>query len=288
MALTEESIEKPLAEKIGVLVIVLLPFVATLYAIVMLWQQYVTALDLVLMLVFYVVSGLGITVGFHRLLTHKSFETSPVVKGLLLITGTMAVEGDPISWASAHIQHHAHSDKENDPHSPMEGLWHAHIGWMFNHKSRTAIYGKWLYKDPVIVWVSRTWLIWVALGFVIPFAIGGWSGLLWGGLVRVFLTHHITWSVNSICHTFGNRPYNTADASRNNWLVGLLAFGEGWHNNHHAFPRSAFHGLRWWQIDISAYLIRAMEALGLVWNVQRVRPEQERRLNAQTLKVSVE
>lgn len=277
MAQLETPFEKSFAEKIAVLVIVLVPFIGTLYAIVLLWQRYVNGLDIALMLIFYVLSGLGITVGYHRMLTHKSFETSAPVKALLLIMGTMAVEGNPIHWASSHIQHHAHSDDEDDPHSPLVGLWHAHIGWMFQHRARPDIYGKWLYKDPVIVWVDRTWVVWVALGLVIPFAIAGWTGLLWGGLVRIFLTHHITWSVNSICHTFGNRPYKTTDASRNNWLVGLLAFGEGWHNNHHAFPRSAFHGLRWWQIDISAYLIRAMEVTGLVWNVQRVKPDQERK-----------
>lgn len=288
MTTNTEKFEKTLGEKIAVLVIVLVPFLGTLYAIMLLWQRYVGWLDLTLMFGLYLLSGLGITVGYHRLLTHKSFETSPVMKALLLIFGTMAVEGNPINWASAHIQHHAHSDQEDDPHSPLEGLWHSHIGWMFQHASNPKVYGKWLYKDPVVVWVDRTWLVWVVLGFVLPLAIGGWSGLLWGGLVRVFLTHHITWSVNSICHTFGNRPFNTTDASRNNWLVGLLAFGEGWHNNHHAFPRSAFHGLRWWQIDLSAYLIRAMEATGLIWNVYRITPEDEHKRSMQTVKAGAD
>jgi len=125
--------------------------------------------------------------------------------------------------------------------------------------------------------LPRTWWIWGILGVAIPFAIGGWSGLLWGGLVRICLTHHVTWSVNSICHTFGGRPYVTKDASRNNWLVGLLAFGEGWHNNHHAFPRSAFHGMEWWQFDLSSWLIRGMEATNLVWNVHRIKPDEKRK-----------
>jgi stearoyl-CoA desaturase (Delta-9 desaturase) len=267
--------DKPLAEKIGVLAIVVIPLVATIYAIVLLWQRYVGPTDLALLLTFYVLSGLGITVGFHRLLTHKSFETFAPIKGFFLACGCMALEGNPIAWASYHIQHHAHSDQEDDPHSPLEGLWHSHIGWMFLSKPRTEVYGTWLHKDPVVVFMDRTWLLWAALGFVIPFAIGGWSGLLWGGLVRVFLMHHVTWSVNSICHTFGNRMFNTKDASRNNWLVGLLALGEGWHNNHHAFPRAAFHGMRWWQVDISAYLIRTLEATRLAWKVYRVKPEDE-------------
>lgn len=277
---TEPKLEKSPLEKFVVLLIVLLPFLGTIYAMVMLWQQYVDWLDVTLMFTLYVISGLGITIGFHRMLTHKSFETSRPLKALFLIMGCMALEGDPISWASTHIQHHAHSDDEEDPHSPLEGLWHSHVGWLFTHKNNIEMYGKWLTKDPTIVWVSKTWYLWAALGILIPTLIAGWSGLIWGGLVRIFLTHHITWSVNSICHTFGRRDYNTRDASRNNFIVGLLAFGEGWHNNHHAFPRSAFHGLRWWQIDISAYIIRALEKLGLVWNVYRVKPEDQRKRQA--------
>lgn len=267
----EPQLEKSLGEKIGVLIIVALPFLATIYAMVMLWNRAVDWLDVTLMLVFYVISGLGITVGYHRMLTHKSFETHSWLKRLFLIMGSMAFEGSPIAWASTHIQHHAHSDGEDDPHSPLEGLWHAHMGWLFHHKENVDVYGTWLKRDPDVVWASRTWLLWAGLGLLIPFLIAGWSGLIWGGLVRVFLTHHVTWSVNSICHTFGGRDYQTRDASRNNFIVGLLAFGEGWHNNHHAFPRSAFHGLRWWQIDISAYVIRGLEATGLVWNVYRVK-----------------
>lgn len=270
---TEPKLEKSPLEKFVVLLIVVLPFLGTIYAMVMLWQQYVDWLDVTLMLVLYVISGLGITIGFHRMLTHKSFETSRPLKALFLIMGCMALEGDPTSWASTHIQHHAHSDDEDDPHSPLEGLWHSHVGWLFTHKNNIEMYGKWLTKDPTVVWVTKTWYVWAALGIIIPTLIAGWSGLIWGGLVRIFLTHHITWSVNSICHTFGRRDYNTRDASRNNFIVGLLAFGEGWHNNHHAFPRSAFHGLQWWQIDISAYIIRALEKVGLVWNVHRVKLE---------------
>jgi stearoyl-CoA desaturase (delta-9 desaturase) len=269
----QPAYEKPLAVKLAVLAVVVIPFLGVLYAIVMLWQQWVTWLDIGLMVGLYVLSGLGITIGFHRMLTHKAFETSQPMKAFWMIMGCLALEGDPTSWASTHIQHHAHSDDEDDPHSPLEGLWHSHVGWLFVHKNNTNVYGTWLKKDPTVIWVSKTWLIWAALGIIIPTLIAGWSGLIWGGLVRIFLTHHITWSVNSICHTFGTRDYQTRDASRNNFIVGLFAFGEGWHNNHHAFPRSAFHGLRWWQVDISGYIITAMEKLGLVWNVQRVKEE---------------
>jgi stearoyl-CoA desaturase (Delta-9 desaturase) len=267
------ELEKSWAVKAAVLFIVVVPFIATIYAMTMVWNQYVTWLHVTLMIVLYILSGMGITVGFHRMLTHKAFETHPWFKALILIFGCMAVEGDPTSWASTHIQHHAHSDDEDDPHSPLEGLWHAHVGWLFGHQANPEVYGTWLRRDPVVVWVTKTWFLWVLVGIAIPTLIAGWSGFIWGGLVRIFLTHHITWSVNSICHTFGRRDYQTRDASRNNFIVGLLAFGEGWHNNHHAFPRSAFHGLRWWQIDVSGYFISVCEKLGLVWNVYRVKED---------------
>lgn len=275
--LSDPKLEKSLLVKSVVLFIVIAPFVATLYAMWSLWNNGVDALDVSLMLVLYILSGMGITVGFHRMLTHKAFESQPWFKGMMLIFGCLAVEGDPTTWASTHIQHHAHSDEEDDPHSPMEGLWHSHVGWLFNYQANPEVYGTWLRRDPVVVWVTKTWFIWVIVGFLIPTLIAGWSGLLWGGFVRVFLTHHITWSVNSICHTFGRRDYQTRDASRNNFIVGLLAFGEGWHNNHHAFPRSAFHGLRWWQIDTSGYFISICEKLGLVWNVYRVKLEDQQK-----------
>jgi stearoyl-CoA desaturase (delta-9 desaturase) len=264
----EASPTSSTAYRAAVLGIVVIPFIATLYAIYQLWMTYVTPLDVVLMFSLYVLTGVGITIGFHRLLTHRSFETRPFIRAFFLVLGSMAAEGPAISWASQHIQHHANSDHEDDPHSPVEGLWHSHVGWLFKDKLvDTQKYGAWLLKDPLVVFISKTFLVWVALGLLIPFAIGGWSGLLWGGLVRMFITHHVTWSVNSVCHTFGRRMFHTRDRSYNNWVVGLLAFGEGWHNNHHAFPRAAFHGMRWWQVDLSAYIIRGLAAVGLVWNV---------------------
>jgi stearoyl-CoA desaturase (delta-9 desaturase) len=257
-----------------VLVVVVAPFLATLFAIVQLWQWAVTWQDLVLLLVMYAPISLGVTAGFHRMLTHRSFHAHPVVRAIILILGSMAVEGTAITWAANHLKHHALADKDGDPHSPVDGLFHAHLGWLFTTDDADPnVYCRHLLRDPVVVFVDRTFLVWVVLSLLIPYAIGGWTGLLWGGLVRMFYVHHVTWSVNSVCHTFGRRPFETTDLSRNQWVVGLLAFGEGWHNNHHAFPRSAIHGLDRWQFDASAWLITSLERLGLVRDVQRIAPE---------------
>lgn len=254
-----------------VLVVVIVPFLATLLAIWLLWQRAVSWSDLILLGALYALVDLGVGVGFHRMLTHRSFQPHPVVKFLLLVLGSMSMEGPALQWAATHIKHHAHSDREGDPHSPVEGFMHAHIGWMFKRTyDDPEIYCRNLLKDPIVVFVSRTFFVWVLLSLLIPFAIGGWTGLLWGGLVRLFLVHHVTWSVNSVCHSFGKREFETNDRSRNEWIVGMLAFGEGWHNNHHAFPRSAFHGLHWWQFDLSGYVIWTLERLGLAHEVYRI------------------
>ena len=275
--------------KIVMLVVVVLPFLATLFAIELLWQRAVNWTDLALLVAFNLLAGLGVTVGYHRMLTHRSFQPHPVVKFIFLAFGSMAVEGPALEWAATHIKHHAHSDREGDPHSPVEGFWHAHMGWLFNRSfADPNIYCRNLVKDPIVVFVSRTFIFWVILSLAIPFAIGGWTGLLWGGLVRIFLTHHITWSVNSVCHTFGKREFETRDQSRNEWIVGLLGLGEGWHNNHHAFPRSAFHGLHWWQFDLSGYVIWTLERVGLVRDVYRVSPAMLERYAAKKMGVESE
>ncbi len=275
--------------KIVVLVVVVVPLLATVFAIGLLWQRAVHWSDIVLLGTMYTLVAFGVTVGFHRMLTHRSFRPHPVVKFVLLVLGSMSLEGPALKWAAIHIKHHAHSDREGDPHSPIEGFFHAHIGWIFtDDKADPNIYCRNLVNDPMVVFVSRTFLLWVVLTLVIPFAIGGWSGLLWGGLVRIFLTHHVTWCVNSVCHMFGKREYETNDQSHNEWIVGLLGFGEGWHNNHHAFPRSAFHGLHWWQFDLSGYLIWMFERLGLAHEVYRVSPAlRARRSIAQQVTTSV-
>ena len=259
--------------KAYILTIVIVPFLGTVLAICSLWQRAINLSDLVLLGTMYTLTAFGIAIGYHRMLTHRSFQAHPIVRSISLILGAMAIEAPPIEWAATHIKHHAQSDREGDPHSPMEGIFHAHMGWLFKDRfADPQQYCRHLMKDPIVVFINRTFLLWVALSLLIPFVIGGWTGFLWGALVRIFIGHHVTFSVNSICHTFGKREFETNDRSRNEWIVGLLAFGEGWHNNHHAFPRSAFHGLRWWQVDFSGYLIWLLERLGLARDVYRVSP----------------
>jgi stearoyl-CoA desaturase (delta-9 desaturase) len=258
-------------ERAFLLVMVVAPLAGTIFAIWLLWQRLVNWNDIAILGGMYFFTALGITIGYHRMLTHRSFDTHPAIRFFFLMLGSMALEGPALDWASIHIKHHANTDEEDDPHSPLHGFFHAHMGWFLTlYHAEPETYGKWLLKDRLVVFMSKTFFLWGARGFVIAFLLGGWHGLLWGGLVRMFLTHHVTWSVNSVCHTFGRRMFETNDQSKNQWLVGLLAFGEGWHNNHHAFPRSAFHGMRWWQFDLSAYVIRLLEWSGLASNVCRI------------------
>ncbi len=284
--------------RVLLLVFVLGPLAAGAYAVHAVWMRLVTPLDLGLLVGGWLVTGLGITVGFHRMLTHRSFEAPAWVRAFWLALGSMAVEGGALNWAAIHAEHHVHSDAEGDPHSPLEGFWHAHLGWMWSgFHGDPERYVPQLVGDRLVNWFERTFIVWVGVGLLVPFVIGGlvgsplapaapwswpaaWMALVWGGLIRIGVTHHITWSVNSVCHMFGRRMFDTKDVSRNNALVGVLALGEGWHNNHHAFPRSAFHGLRWWQVDLSGYVIRLMEALGLAKDVYRVPRERQARRRA--------
>jgi stearoyl-CoA desaturase (Delta-9 desaturase) len=260
-----------------------------------LWGRGISGIDLVVLLTLYVVTGLGVTVGYHRLLTHRSFRASRAVRAFFAVAGSLAIEGSVISWVAAHRRHHAFADVEGDPHSPhlaeadgltgvMKGLWHAHVGWLFDEE-KTSV-ERWapdMLKDPVMRRIDRLFPLLAVFTLVLPavlgFAFTGtlWGAItafLWGGMARVFLLHHMTWSVNSICHYFGKRPFETTDLSTNNWPLALLSFGESWHNNHHAFPTSAIHGLGRWQPDMSAFVIRALERLGLARDVKRVTQEQ--------------
>ena len=291
----------PLRSRIANLVAILLPMVGLTVGIVYMWGSGVGWPQLILMTIMYISTGMGITIGYHRYFTHKSFSAGPVMVGFLGVLGSMAAEGSILRWCASHRSHHKHSDTSGDPHSPhgfgdgvwatIQGFWNAHMGWIFHDEGEPlAKYVPDLLRDRQIVLMSRLFPAFVFLGLLIPTVVGGliemvmgggfwWGaflGFIWGGLVRVFVVHHITWSVNSICHLWGSRPYRSSDESRNNPIVGVLALGEGWHNNHHAFPTSARHGLEWWQFDSSWMVIRTFERLGLVRDV-RV-PTKERRV----------
>ena len=250
--------------------------------------------DLVVLVITYTLTGLGITVGYHRLFTHRSFKTGRTVRALLAVCGSMAVEGPVIEWVATHRKHHRFSDHEGDPHSPhvdqapgwrgtLRGLAHAHVGWMFRGKdmANPARYAKGLLADRDLRFISATFPLWVVVGLAIPFGLGvalsgsiagGLTGLLWGGAVRVLILHHMTFSINSLCHVFGRRPFATDDESRNLVWLAPFAFGESWHNNHHAFPTSARHGLGRRQLDFSAWLITGLERSHLAWDVIRISP----------------
>ena len=260
--------------KFTVGLLVLVPLGATMFAMFAAWRwtTYFSPKDFALFGAFYVMSALGITVGFHRMLTHAAFDAPPLVRGILLIFGMFALQGSPSSWAAAHIKHHAYSDQYDDPHSPLKGLFHAHLGWLFKTRVDKKKWARRQAKDPIVQFVNKTCGWWALLGILLPFAIGGWTGLLWGAGVRIFFVHHVTWSVNSICHTFGSRPFLTGERSTNNVIVGILGMGEGWHNNHHAFQRSAFHGMSSRQFDASGLFIRLLGAVGLASNIYRVPP----------------
>jgi len=277
-----------LLAKVATLAMVLIPLGGTAIAGWLAWHRIFDWRDVALLVGFYVPISLGVTVGFHRYLTHAGFRAHPVVKVALLILGSMALVGTPLDFAGTHRRHHALSDRNGDPHSPLDGFIHAHLGWLFQPRAMAyRRYVRDLEADQTVAWIDRLFLVWIVLGLLGPFLLGGWEGLLWGGMVRIFLTHHVTWSVNSVCHTVGERPFQTKDRSRNEWLVGLLALGEGWHNNHHAFPRSALHGLHWWQLDLSGLLIRGLGRLKLVSEIQRVTAADIRlRLDRQAIKAA--
>jgi stearoyl-CoA desaturase (delta-9 desaturase) len=279
-------------------VAVILPFVAFLVAIPLLWNELIGWQDLVIFGFMYLISAAGVTVGFHRMLTHRAFEAHKPVKYAFAVLGSMSVQGDVIGWVADHRKHHAFADEEGDPHSPhvghgegwmasLRGLWHAHVGWLFETQSAADAkrFAPELLEDPGMKWISRHFL-WIVgatlalpalLGFLLTGGTvkGALTGLLWGGFVRVFFGHHVTWSINSICHFFGRRRFETEDESTNVFWLAIPSLGESWHHNHHAFPRSATHGLRWWEIDLSALIIRAMKRLGLAWNVVQITPERQ-------------
>ena len=277
-----------LAVRAVTLLAVVLPLLGLVAAVVLLWGHGFSWVHLGLLLGMYLLTVLGITVGFHRLFTHRAFEAKRSVQAVFAVLGSMAVQGPLLEWVALHRRHHQHSDGEEDPHSPhahgggvrgvLRGMWHAHVGWMFSRDPEDlSRYVGDLQADTLIRRVSSTWTLWSAFGLVLPAVLGGlitwtWTGVLlgfiWGGLTRVFLVHHVTWSINSVCHLWGTRPFRSHDESRNNAIFGVIGLGEGWHNNHHAFPTSARHGLRWWEFDASYLIIRGLELCGLAWKVR--------------------
>jgi stearoyl-CoA desaturase (delta-9 desaturase) len=276
-------------ERAITLAVVTLPLLGLLAATVLLWGRGVGPVDVGLLAVMYFVTSIGIGIGYHRLISHGAFRTARPVRAVLVVFGSMAAQGPVFFWAAIHRRHHAHSDRPGDPHSPhldrgegisglLRGLWHAHTGWLFNHEvTDLGRYCPDLFRDRALYRINRLYFVWVLLGLAIPAALGlaltgSWwgavTGFVWGGLVRVFFVHHVTWAVNSICHVYGTTPFRSRDESRNNAWLALPSFGESWHNNHHAFPSSAFHGLIWWEIDLNSWIIRGLAAAGLAWDLK--------------------
>ncbi|MGP4111431.1 acyl-CoA desaturase [Streptomyces sp. 4N509B] len=273
-----------------------IPLIGVFAGMVLLWNSVFGVSDLIVLVFMYAVAGLGISAGYHRLLAHRAFETSKPIRVALTTAGVMAGQGPPIIWAAHHRRHHRVADKEGDPHSPhldfepgfkglMAGLWHAHLGWLFNGKltSDPMRYCPDLVREKSMRWLSEKFILVVAAGIVLPgvlgFVISGFepaaflTGMLWGGLVRIFLVNHMTYAVNSVGHYFGRRRFTTTDESRNVFWLALPSFGEAWHNNHHAFPRSARHGMKWYEVDLSAIFIWSLEKTRLAWKVIRIDTE---------------
>jgi stearoyl-CoA desaturase (delta-9 desaturase) len=292
-----QPVEHETTDRIITGLLTVVPFLLLFLAAWQTWNQALRPSDLIVFGLIYFLTGFGITIGFHRLLTHRSFQTHPWLRGVFAALGSAAIEGPVISWVADHRKHHACSDREGDPHSPhvghgagwkgaLKGFFHAHLGWIFIHTERgnKQRFAPDLLADPVVSYVNRTFFLWAVLGFLAAFGLGyaiggdlaaGLTGLLWGGAVRVFLLHHVTYSINSLCHMFGRQPFKTKDESRNLAWLAVPTMGEAWHNNHHAFPTSAVHGLGRWQFDLSAMVITGLEKVGLVWDVVRIAPERQ-------------
>jgi stearoyl-CoA desaturase (delta-9 desaturase) len=283
------------SERAANLLGVVIPIAGVVAAVVLLWNRAVDLTDLAILAAMYLITAFGITIGFHRLLTHRAFATHAWLERTFAVLGSLAVQGSVMDWVADHRKHHAHTDREGDPHSPhvghssgLSGLFYAHVGWLVETQGQ-ADWKKYcadLYEDPKMKRIGRAFPLLVLASLLIPtiagFCLHGFTaggalrGLVWGGLVRIFLVHHVTWSVNSVCHFFGRRRFDVEDESTNVGWLAVLSLGESWHHNHHAFPRSAFHGLRWYEIDLSGALILGMQRVGLAWNVVRITPERQR------------
>ncbi len=292
----------PLIDRVASAIVTGVPPVLVLIGAYLGWTNHLLVWqDLVVFAICYAGIGMGITVGFHRLLTHRSFKCNRWLRAFFAALGSAAAEGPVIDWVATHRKHHQFSDEPGDPHSPhtgehhgfrgaLAGLWHAHLGWVFSDMevADEERYAKDLLADPLLVFVNNTFFLWVVAGLALPFGLGvalsgtidgGLTALLWGGAMRIFLMHHATFSINSLCHFFGSQDYETTDESRNLRWLAIPTWGEAWHNTHHAFPTSYRHGADRGQIDLSAEFIELLEKVGLVWDVVRI-PEEKRHRKA--------
>jgi stearoyl-CoA desaturase (Delta-9 desaturase) len=291
---------RPAGNEVMVKVFVVVPFLALLGALPFAWGWGLTVVDGALAAAFYLVTLTGITVGYHRHFTHRSFKATRPVRITLAALGSMALQGPVISWVADHRRHHAFTDKEGDPHSPWlfgttpaavaRGFCHAHFGWMLRpNRTNPARFAPDLLADPDIARINRQFPFWTAVSLVAPALLGGllsWSwwgaatAFFWAGLVRIGVQHHVTWSVNSICHMVGDRPWTDKDRSTNFWPLAIVSLGESWHNLHHADPTCARHGVGRGQIDISARIIAILERLGWAYDIRWPTPQRLARLAA--------
>jgi stearoyl-CoA desaturase (Delta-9 desaturase) len=290
---------RALPQQVGVYVFVFLPLAALVAAVPLaVWVGFLGWSDVVVAAVFYVVSCLGITVGYHRYFTHGSFKATRGLKIALAVAGSLAMQGPVIKWVADHRRHHAFSDKEGDPHSPWlfgtstgalaRGFWHSHTGWLFDRDlTNEERFTPDLLQDSDLRRIDSLFGLWSALTLLLPALLGGlltWSfwgaltALFWAGLVRVALLHHVTWSINSICHMWGERPFSARDHSANVWWLAVFSMGESWHNLHHADPTCARHGVQKGQVDISAATIRLFERAGWADEVRWPKPSRLARL----------
>jgi stearoyl-CoA desaturase (delta-9 desaturase) len=280
--------QRTVTEQALVYVFILVPFVALIAAVTLAWGWGLTWLNVGLTAGFYVLTGTAVTVGFHRLFTHGSFKAVRALRIVLAGAGMMAMQGETTAWVADHRRHHAFSDRDGDPHSPWrygtgalalaKGFWHSHLGWIFNRgQTNQARFAPDLVADRDIRTMDRLVPLWMGLSLGLPALIGGlatwsWWGALtaffWASLVRISLLHHVTWSINSVCHMIGDRPYLSRDKAANFWPLAILSFGESWHNSHHADPTCARHGVRRGQVDISARMIWGFEKLGWARDVR--------------------
>jgi stearoyl-CoA desaturase (Delta-9 desaturase) len=290
----------PRGERALVYIFTLVPMLALVVAVPFAWGWGLSWLDVGLAVGFYLLSGFGVTVGFHRHFTHRAFKANRGLRNGLAIAGSTALQGDVITWVADHRRHHAFSDKEGDPHSPWlfgttptalaKGFFHAHLGWLFaKDRTNAARFTPDLLADPAIARISRLFPLWTVLSLLMPALLGGlitmsfWGALtafFWAGLVRVAVLHHVTWSINSICHMIGDRPFTAQGKATNFWPLAILSMGESWHNLHHADPTCARHGVQPGQVDMSARVIRIFEKLGWAYNVRWPTPTRLARLNA--------